>query len=304
MGSLSTFLFLQSTRLSLGSQVSGRRAAVAGFAASGRTSALLWWCLWISSVWSRRCWFCLWIHPRLICLSGSCRPAPACPLLPGCSARHGAAGVNAMGGLRTPRSCSGCSCRSVCSSECFSPALWGQSSQQDERFLQGEGLWGDSTGSSAEVHVTLGILIGALLPQPWRKDASIYSREPGSPLALNCPLEATPPNRGQPWSVFRLQRGQHTASPGLCPLGRSCLRLRFAPALWDQGKAHSGTQAVQLPRRTEQILEGSMSVCCAPALQPEVGLTKPGHPSTTAQLCPTCVTAARVLPAPINEEAF
>lgn len=154
--------------------MSGRRTAAAGFAASGRTSALFWWCRWVSSVWSRRCWFCLWIHAWSICLCGalpssSCRAVPACPLLPGAPP-----GSDATGDLKTPRSCSGCSCQAVCSSERLSPALWGRSSQKEERFLQGEGLRGNSTGRSARVHVSLGISIRALLPQPQRKDASIY----------------------------------------------------------------------------------------------------------------------------------
>lgn len=116
------------------------------------------------------------------------------------------------------------------------------------------------------------------------------------------PSQTAPANGGQPRSVLWLQHGQHVAPPKRWPLGRSCLRLCFAPALLDQGKApswHLGGSAEQ-----EQILEVSMNVCQAPALHPGVGLTQPGHPSTMAQLCPTCVTAARVLPAPINEAAF
>lgn len=69
--------------------------------------------------------------------------------LPGRSAGHGAVGVDAMEGLKMPHSHPGCSCQSVGSSERLSPARWDQSSQQDERFLQREGLWGNSLALGA-----------------------------------------------------------------------------------------------------------------------------------------------------------
>lgn len=186
--------------------------------------------------------------------------------------------------------------------------LYGASPPRRMRGFCREKVCGEnSTGSSAEVHVTLGISVGALCPQPQRKDASIYlqSGELGSPLALNCPLEVPPANGDQPRSVLQLQHGQDVARPRLCPLGRSSLKVVFHPSSFGarQSSTH-GTWAVQLTRCTEQILKVSTNVCWVPALQPGVGLTKPGHPSTTAQLRPTCVTTTCMLPAPINEASF
>lgn len=196
--------------------------------------------------------------------------SPCVSPAPGCSARLGAAGMEATGDLKTPRSCSGCSCRPVCPSERLSPALWGRSSQKEERFLQGEGLRGNSTGSSAKVHVSLGISIRALFPQPQRKDANIYLQSGQwdlhqPPIA---PSKLPYQTGGQPRSVFWLQRGHHMASPGLCPLGRSCPRSCFAPALLNQGKSLlAALGQVSSPRTNIRGLHESLLGAC-PGTEP------------------------------------